>query len=284
MQRRLFGCRASHRAGRALAHRCRLPAGHGRVGRGPRNGVQGRRDGRAQARPAQLRRPLRQRSTATRLHRVKPGAGGNLRPAQLVRTAAETPKRSRRTTNAARISAQGSSGERRSNHRFLRRRVARSAVRAKTARRAGQLQQIVGRAPDSDPTQARTPIGRRARFPHRRRHPEGLLLTTGPRQGSDMTHDTYQLQQRSRVFNRPAARFTTDALDVRASALGRCRRALWYAATEQPVTNPTNAGVADSCWRRARRSNRSSSARCSAASGWSPRPTRRPRCGSRLWP
>ena len=62
LQRRLFGCRASHRAGRALAHRSRLPAGHGRVGRRPRDRVQGRRDRRAQARPAQLRRPLRQRS------------------------------------------------------------------------------------------------------------------------------------------------------------------------------------------------------------------------------
>ncbi len=43
----------------------------------------------------------------------------------------------------------------------------------------------------------------------------------------------------SDVFNRPAARFTAGGLDIRASALGQCRRALWYAATEQPVTNPT---------------------------------------------
>ena len=42
----------------------------------------------------------------------------------------------------------------------------------------------------------------------------------------------------SDVFNRPAARFTAGGLDIRASALGRCRRALWYAATEHPVTNP----------------------------------------------
>ncbi len=42
------------------------------------------------------------------------------------------------------------------------------------------------------------------------------------------------------VFNRPAARFGDDGrLEVRASALGRRRRALWYAATEQPITNPT---------------------------------------------
>ena len=44
---------------------------------------------------------------------------------------------------------------------------------------------------------------------------------------------------RSRVFDRPAARFTDDGrIEVRASALGQCRRALWYAATEQEVTNP----------------------------------------------
>ena len=44
---------------------------------------------------------------------------------------------------------------------------------------------------------------------------------------------------RSRVFDRPAARFTEDErLEVRASALGQCRRALWYAATDQEVTNP----------------------------------------------
>ena len=42
-------------------------------------------------------------------------------------------------------------------------------------------------------------------------------------------------------YNRPMARFTDDGrLELRASALGRCRRALWYSATEQPVTNPTS--------------------------------------------
>ena len=40
------------------------------------------------------------------------------------------------------------------------------------------------------------------------------------------------------VFSRPAARFLAGGLDIRASALGQCRRALWYTATEQPVTNP----------------------------------------------
>ena len=43
----------------------------------------------------------------------------------------------------------------------------------------------------------------------------------------------------SDVFNRPAARFTAGGLDIRASALGQCRRALWYAATQRAVTNPT---------------------------------------------
>lgn len=40
-------------------------------------------------------------------------------------------------------------------------------------------------------------------------------------------------------YSRPAARFQDGRLDIRASALSQCRRALWYAATEQPVTNPT---------------------------------------------
>ncbi|MYD16992.1 MAG: hypothetical protein F4W99_07580 [Chloroflexi bacterium] len=43
----------------------------------------------------------------------------------------------------------------------------------------------------------------------------------------------------SDVFNRPAARFTDGGLEIRASALGQCRRALWYTATERLVTNPT---------------------------------------------
>ncbi len=46
-------------------------------------------------------------------------------------------------------------------------------------------------------------------------------------------------RSRSSAYDRPAARFTDDQrLDVRASALGQCRRALWYAATGQPQTNP----------------------------------------------
>ncbi len=44
---------------------------------------------------------------------------------------------------------------------------------------------------------------------------------------------------RADSYSRPAARFEDGRLDIRASALGQCRRALWYAATEQPVTNPT---------------------------------------------
>ena len=49
-------------------------------------------------------------------------------------------------------------------------------------------------------------------------------------------------------YDRPSARFTdrlsptrsgNGKLEVRASALGQCRRRLWYAATDQPVSNPT---------------------------------------------
>ena len=42
------------------------------------------------------------------------------------------------------------------------------------------------------------------------------------------------------TYSRSAARFAGDGLEVRASALGRCRRALWYAATERAITNPTD--------------------------------------------
>ncbi len=43
-------------------------------------------------------------------------------------------------------------------------------------------------------------------------------------------------------YNRPMAKFTDGGrLEVRASALGRCRRALWYSATEQPITNPISS-------------------------------------------
>ena len=73
-------------------------------------------------------------------------------------------------------------------------------------------------------------------------------------------------QRATAVFNRPAARFNGDRLDVRASALGRCRRALWYAAPGQPVTNRPRRSRR-SCWRRARRSNRSSFERCCAPAG-----------------
>ena len=46
-------------------------------------------------------------------------------------------------------------------------------------------------------------------------------------------------RSRSSAYDRPAARFTDNGgIDVRASALGQCRRALWYAATGQAATNP----------------------------------------------
>ena len=41
-------------------------------------------------------------------------------------------------------------------------------------------------------------------------------------------------------YARPNAQFVEDGvLEIRASAMGDCRRALWYAATGHPVTNPT---------------------------------------------
>ncbi len=44
---------------------------------------------------------------------------------------------------------------------------------------------------------------------------------------------------RAEVFSRPAARFDDDGnMEVRASAAGNCRRALWYEATGYEVTNP----------------------------------------------
>ena len=47
------------------------------------------------------------------------------------------------------------------------------------------------------------------------------------------------VRSRSSAYDRPAARFTNNSgLDVRASALGQCRRALWYAATGRAQTNP----------------------------------------------
>ena len=53
-----------------------------------------------------------------------------------------------------------------------------------------------------------------------------------------LSHPT-PARSRSSAYDRPAARFTDNGgLDVRASALGQCRRALWYAATGQPQSNP----------------------------------------------
>ena len=40
------------------------------------------------------------------------------------------------------------------------------------------------------------------------------------------------------VYSRPNARFGEDGtLEIRASAAGNCRRALWYEANQYPVTN-----------------------------------------------
>ena len=40
------------------------------------------------------------------------------------------------------------------------------------------------------------------------------------------------------IYSRPNARFGADGtLEIRASTVGNCRRALWYEANEYPVTN-----------------------------------------------
>ena len=55
-------------------------------------------------------------------------------------------------------------------------------------------------------------------------------MTTTIETQADVTADPY---------SRPNAQFVEDGvLEVRASAMGDCRRALWYAATGHPATNP----------------------------------------------
>ena len=50
---------------------------------------------------------------------------------------------------------------------------------------------------------------------------------------------TLTIDNRADVYSRPNARFDADGvLEVRASAAGNCRRALWYEATGYTVTNP----------------------------------------------
>ena len=50
---------------------------------------------------------------------------------------------------------------------------------------------------------------------------------------------TTMIDNRTDVYSRPNARFGEDGtLEIRASAAGNCRRALWYEANEYPVTNP----------------------------------------------
>ena len=43
---------------------------------------------------------------------------------------------------------------------------------------------------------------------------------------------------RADAYSRPAARFDDGSLEIRASAVGNCRRALWYEATGHEPTNP----------------------------------------------
>ena len=50
---------------------------------------------------------------------------------------------------------------------------------------------------------------------------------------------TTTIENKADVYSRPNARFGADGtLEIRASAAGNCRRALWYEANEHPVTNP----------------------------------------------
>ena len=50
---------------------------------------------------------------------------------------------------------------------------------------------------------------------------------------------TTTIENNTDVYSRPNARFGDDGtLEIRASAVGNCRRALWYEANEYPVTNP----------------------------------------------
>ena len=49
---------------------------------------------------------------------------------------------------------------------------------------------------------------------------------------------TTTIDSKTDVYSRPNARFGDDGtLEIRASAVGNCRRALWYEANEYPVTN-----------------------------------------------
>ena len=51
---------------------------------------------------------------------------------------------------------------------------------------------------------------------------------------------TKTMDSKADVYSRPNARFDADGqLEIRASAAGNCRRALWYAATGHEITNPT---------------------------------------------
>ena len=53
---------------------------------------------------------------------------------------------------------------------------------------------------------------------------------------------TKTMDGKADVYSRPAARFDGDGnLEIRASAAGNCRRALWYEATGHGVTNPPTA-------------------------------------------
>ncbi len=54
---------------------------------------------------------------------------------------------------------------------------------------------------------------------------------------------TTTIDTKEAIYSRPNARFDADGtLEIRASAVGNCRRALWYEANEYPVTNARTEG------------------------------------------
>ena len=54
-----------------------------------------------------------------------------------------------------------------------------------------------------------------------------------------MNQNETAINDQAEVYSRPSAYFDgDDTLVVRASAASGCHRALWYAATEHPISNP----------------------------------------------
>ena len=122
------------------------------------------------------------------------------------------------------------------------------------------------------PTEQRTPThqGARGRLRYRGR-PRSHLPDTQHHGGT--TTMTLTIDNPTDVYSRPNARFNGDGtLEIRASAVGNCRRALWYEATGREVTNPA-ATTPWSCWRRVTPWSRWCCGRWSGPAGTSPPPT-----------